>query len=168
MDHDFDFSSGCDQSSASQVPCGRQSAQVCSLWEAGRLQGRQVCNTHCVSDFKIDTYWFLRFAVFQEASPCLVWDCGDCRRRRSHWCWLCSGEEQEEEREGSSSSRFYPFLSHLQEELKYFLQENDPGEIQWEQFSLPELKNFLLILDREEAWYKRRCVKKCQLSRTWI
>ena len=36
------------------------------------------------------------------------------------------------------------------------VQENDPGEIQWEQFSLPELKNFLLILDREEAWYKRR------------
>ena len=41
----------------------------------------------------------------------------------------------------------------------FFLQENDPGEIQWEQFSLPELKNFLLILDREEAWYKRRCAK---------
>ena len=39
---------------------------------------------------------------------------------------------------------------------KFVLQENDPGEIQWEQFSLPELKNFLLILDREEAWYKRR------------
>jgi hypothetical protein len=36
------------------------------------------------------------------------------------------------------------------------IQENDPGEILWEQFSLPELKNFLLILDREEAWYKRR------------
>ena len=40
---------------------------------------------------------------------------------------------------------------------KFVLQENDPGEIQWDQFSLPELKNFLLILDREEAWYKRRC-----------
>ncbi len=39
---------------------------------------------------------------------------------------------------------------------KFVLQENDPGEIQWDQFSLPELKNFLLILDREEAWYKRR------------
>lgn len=39
---------------------------------------------------------------------------------------------------------------------KFVMQENDPGEIQWEQFSLPELKNFLLILDREEAWYKRR------------
>ena len=40
------------------------------------------------------------------------------------------------------------------------VQENDPGEIEWEQFSLPELKNFLLILDREEAWYKRRIHEK--------
>ena len=43
---------------------------------------------------------------------------------------------------------------------KFVLQENDPGEILWEQFSLPELKNFLLILDREEAWYKRRIHEK--------
>merc|ERR1719483_1071739 len=43
---------------------------------------------------------------------------------------------------------------------KFVLQENDPGEIQWERFSLPELKNFLLILDREEAWYKRRIHEK--------
>jgi len=43
---------------------------------------------------------------------------------------------------------------------KFVMQENDPGEIQWEQFSLPELKNFLLILDREEAWYKRRIHEK--------
>lgn len=43
---------------------------------------------------------------------------------------------------------------------KFVLQENDPGEIQWDQFSLPELKNFLLILDREEAWYKRRIHEK--------
>jgi len=47
-----------------------------------------------------------------------------------------------------------------QEGRKFVLQENDPGEIQWEQFSLPELKNFLLILDREEAWYKRRIHEK--------
>jgi len=46
---------------------------------------------------------------------------------------------------------------------KIVLQENDPGEIQWEQFSLPELKNFLLILDREEAWYKRRIHEKYDL-----
>jgi hypothetical protein len=43
---------------------------------------------------------------------------------------------------------------------KFVLQENDPGEIQWDQFSLPELKNFLLILDREEAWYKRKIHEK--------
>jgi len=43
---------------------------------------------------------------------------------------------------------------------KFVLQENDPGEIQWEQFSFPELRNFLLILDREEAWYKRRIHEK--------
>ena len=36
------------------------------------------------------------------------------------------------------------------------LQENDPGEVSWESFTVPELKNFLLILDREEAWYKKR------------
>jgi len=46
---------------------------------------------------------------------------------------------------------------------KIVLQENDPGEIQWEQFSLPELKNFLLILDREEAWYKRRIHEKYEI-----
>ena len=46
----------------------------------------------------------------------------------------------------------------------YFcLQENDPGEINWESFSLPELRNFLLILDREEAWYKRRIHEKFEI-----
>jgi len=45
-------------------------------------------------------------------------------------------------------------------ERRFVLQENDPGEIQWEQFTLPELKNFLIILDREEAWYKRRIHEK--------
>lgn len=42
----------------------------------------------------------------------------------------------------------------------FVLQENDPGEIDWESFSVPELKNFLLILDREEAWYKKRIHEK--------
>lgn len=46
------------------------------------------------------------------------------------------------------------------EERSFVLQENDPGEITWESFSVPELKNFLLILDREEAWYKRRIHEK--------
>merc|ERR1712165_65080 len=36
---------------------------------------------------------------------------------------------------------------------KFVLQENDTGEIMWEAFSVPELENFLRILDREEAEY---------------
>ena len=31
-------------------------------------------------------------------------------------------------------------------ERSFVLQENDPGEVSWESFSVPELKNFLLIL----------------------
>ena len=42
----------------------------------------------------------------------------------------------------------------------FVLQENDPGEIVWDSFSLPELRNFLRILDREEAWYKKRIHEK--------
>ena len=46
----------------------------------------------------------------------------------------------------------------------FVLQENDPGEmISWESFSMPELKNFLRILDREEAWYKKRIHEKYEL-----
>ncbi len=45
----------------------------------------------------------------------------------------------------------------------FVLQENDPGEICWESFSMPELKNFLLILDREEAWYKRKIHEKYEI-----
>ncbi len=45
----------------------------------------------------------------------------------------------------------------------FVLQENDPGEIDWDSFSMPELKNFLLILDREEAWYKRKIHEKYEL-----
>jgi len=51
-------------------------------------------------------------------------------------------------------------LSSGGESRKFVLQENDPGEINWDRFSFPELKNFLLILDREEAWYKRRIHEK--------
>ena len=39
-------------------------------------------------------------------------------------------------------------------ERSFVLQENDPGEVSWESFSVPELKNFLLIL----VWiFKTRC-----------
>lgn len=63
--------------------------------------------------------------------------------------------EGEKSRRSSSSSSGEEVRS-----VKFVLQENDPGEIQWDRFSLPELKNFLLILDREEAWYKRRIHEK--------
>ena len=45
----------------------------------------------------------------------------------------------------------------------FVLQENDPGEIDWDSFSMPELKNFLLILDREEASYKREIHEKYEI-----
>lgn len=45
----------------------------------------------------------------------------------------------------------------------FVLQENDPGEIDWDIFSMPELKNFLLILDREEASYKREIHEKYEI-----
>ena len=45
----------------------------------------------------------------------------------------------------------------------FVLQENDPGEINWDNFSMPELKNFLLILDREEASYKREIHEKYEI-----
>ena len=53
----------------------------------------------------------------------------------------------------------------LDKQCCYFvLQENDPGEmITWESFTMPELKNFLRILDREEAWYKKRIHEKYEL-----
>ncbi|XP_013411876.1 ras association domain-containing protein 3 [Lingula anatina] len=39
------------------------------------------------------------------------------------------------------------------EHRKFVLQENDMQEILWEEFSLPELQNFLKILDKEEQEY---------------
>lgn len=36
---------------------------------------------------------------------------------------------------------------------RFVLQENENGEIDWEAFSLPELNNFLRVLDREESEY---------------
>ena len=47
------------------------------------------------------------------------------------------------------------------EECCYFvLQENDPGEICWESFTFPELKNFLLIL------HDRKDISFVQMTRT--
>ncbi|XP_032303171.1 ras association domain-containing protein 1 isoform X2 [Coturnix japonica] len=40
--------------------------------------------------------------------------------------------------------------------LSFVLKENETGEVNWDAFSLPELHNFLLILQREEAEHMRR------------
>lgn len=45
------------------------------------------------------------------------------------------------------------------------LQENDTADIQWEAFSLPELGNFLRILDREEEEYRCQIQDKYSLLR---
>ncbi|KAM3841176.1 ras association domain-containing protein 5 [Vipera latastei] len=34
--------------------------------------------------------------------------------------------------------------------LNFVLKENETGEVEWDDFSIPELQNFLLILEREE------------------
>lgn len=48
------------------------------------------------------------------------------------------------------------------------LQENDTADIQWEAFSLPELSNFLRILDREEEEYRCQIQDKYALLRRRI
>ncbi|KAL8589386.1 hypothetical protein ACOMHN_021538 [Nucella lapillus] len=51
------------------------------------------------------------------------------------------------------------------------LQENETGEIVWDAFSTPELKNFMIVLDREESeaiiqlQYKYRIMKRIILQR---
>lgn len=45
----------------------------------------------------------------------------------------------------------------------FVLQENDTGDILWEAFTLPELNNFLRILDREEEEYKKMVRRKYEL-----
>ncbi|XP_040583406.1 ras association domain-containing protein 1 [Lepeophtheirus salmonis] len=56
----------------------------------------------------------------------------------------------------------------LLDQRSLVLQENDPGEICWEAFSSPELKNFLVILDREEAWYKKSIHEKYDYIREYM
>ncbi|XP_069693749.1 ras association domain-containing protein 1-like isoform X2 [Periplaneta americana] len=45
----------------------------------------------------------------------------------------------------------------------FVLQENETGDILWEAFTLPELNNFLRILDREEEEYKNMVRRKYQV-----
>ncbi|XP_077458570.1 ras association domain-containing protein 5 isoform X2 [Stigmatopora argus] len=37
------------------------------------------------------------------------------------------------------------------QQLSFVLKENETGEVEWHAFSVPELQNFLVILDKEEA-----------------
>ncbi|XP_054640821.1 ras association domain-containing protein 5 isoform X3 [Dunckerocampus dactyliophorus] len=37
------------------------------------------------------------------------------------------------------------------EQLSFVLKENETGEVEWHAFSVPELQNFLVILDKEES-----------------
>ena len=68
-------------------------------------------------------------------------------------CLKEKGTTSEDSDENIDKSRCY-----------FVLQENDPGEmISWESFTMPELKNFLRILDREEAWYKKRIHEKYEM-----
>ncbi|KAF2363849.1 SARAH domain [Trinorchestia longiramus] len=48
------------------------------------------------------------------------------------------------------------------------LQENDTADIQWDAFSLPELNNFLRILDREEEDYRSQILDKYARIRSQI
>ncbi|XP_038128920.1 ras association domain-containing protein 1-like isoform X2 [Cyprinodon tularosa] len=50
--------------------------------------------------------------------------------------------------------------------LSFVLKENETGEVNWHAFSMPELKNFLLILQREEEEHVKQIVKRFTLART--
>uniref|UniRef100_A0A8C4JDX9 Ras association domain family member 1 n=2 Tax=Dromaius novaehollandiae TaxID=8790 RepID=A0A8C4JDX9_DRONO len=44
--------------------------------------------------------------------------------------------------------------------LSFVLKENETGEVNWDAFSLPELQNFLRILQREEEEHVRQVLHK--------
>ncbi|CAG0881207.1 unnamed protein product [Darwinula stevensoni] len=51
---------------------------------------------------------------------------------------------------------------------QFILQENDTGEILWDAFTLPELNNFLRILDKEEEEYRQKIYMKFESFRSQI
>ncbi|VDP04641.1 unnamed protein product [Soboliphyme baturini] len=53
-------------------------------------------------------------------------------------------------------------------ERNFVLQENETGEIIWESFEIPELQNFLQILDIEEKQYTERIKKYYQRYRYFL
>ncbi|XP_049590674.1 ras association domain-containing protein 1 isoform X2 [Syngnathus scovelli] len=49
--------------------------------------------------------------------------------------------------------------------LSFVLKENETGEVNWDAFSTPELKNFLLILQREEEEHVKQIVERYKVAR---
>ena len=49
----------------------------------------------------------------------------------------------------------------------FLLQENDPGDVSWESFSVLKLKNFW-ILHGKEGWYKRKSREKYEAITAYI
>ncbi|RVE56532.1 hypothetical protein OJAV_G00222120 [Oryzias javanicus] len=49
--------------------------------------------------------------------------------------------------------------------LSLVLREQQTGEVMWDAFSIPELRNFLLILDKEEQEQKEALVRRYKLYR---
>ncbi|XP_024125356.1 ras association domain-containing protein 1 isoform X2 [Oryzias melastigma] len=49
--------------------------------------------------------------------------------------------------------------------LSFVLKENETGEVNWHAFSMPELKNFLLILQREEEEHVKQIIQRYALAR---
>ncbi|XP_012686608.2 ras association domain-containing protein 1 [Clupea harengus] len=49
--------------------------------------------------------------------------------------------------------------------LSLVLRENETGEVNWDAFTMPELHNFLRILQREEEEYVRQIVRRYALAR---
>ncbi|XP_074259913.1 ras association domain-containing protein 1 isoform X1 [Saimiri boliviensis] len=52
--------------------------------------------------------------------------------------------------------------------LSFVLKENDSGEVNWDAFSMPELHNFLRILQREEEAHLRQILQKYSYCRQKI
>ncbi|KAM8867854.1 ras association domain-containing protein 1-like isoform 1-T1 [Synchiropus picturatus] len=50
--------------------------------------------------------------------------------------------------------------------LSFVLKENETGEVNWHAFSMPELKNFLRILQREEEEHIKQLVQRYAVART--
>ncbi|XP_074523027.1 ras association domain-containing protein 5 isoform X2 [Halichoeres trimaculatus] len=51
------------------------------------------------------------------------------------------------------------------EQLSFVLRENETGEVEWHAFSVPELQNFLVILEKEEAERVRAVEQKYAMYR---